>query len=33
MAMYDRAVPQVYGYLGARTSIPVVAEDPRREDR
>ena len=25
--MYDRAVPQVYGYLCARTSSPVVAED------
>jgi len=27
LAMYDRAVPQVYGYLCTRTSSPVVAED------
>jgi len=27
LAMYDRAVPQVYGYLCARTSSPTVAED------
>jgi len=27
LAMYDRAVPQVYGYLCSRTSSPVVAED------
>jgi RNA polymerase sigma-70 factor (ECF subfamily) len=25
--MYDRAVPQVYGYLCSRTNSPVVAED------
>jgi RNA polymerase sigma-70 factor (ECF subfamily) len=25
--MYDRALPQVYGYLCTRTSNPVVAED------
>jgi RNA polymerase sigma-70 factor (ECF subfamily) len=27
LAMYDRAVPQVYGYLCARTNSPLVAED------
>lgn len=27
LAMYDRAVPQVYGYLCARAGTPVVAED------
>jgi RNA polymerase sigma-70 factor (ECF subfamily) len=27
LAMYDRAVPQVYGYLCMRTNSPVVAED------
>jgi RNA polymerase sigma-70 factor (ECF subfamily) len=27
MAMYDRALPQVYGYLCARAGSPVVAED------
>jgi RNA polymerase sigma-70 factor, ECF subfamily len=27
LALYDRAVPQVYGYLSARTNSPVVAED------
>jgi RNA polymerase sigma-70 factor (ECF subfamily) len=27
LAMYDRALPQVYGYLCARTGTPVVAED------
>jgi RNA polymerase sigma-70 factor (ECF subfamily) len=27
LAMYDRAVPQVYGYLCARAGSPVVAED------
>jgi RNA polymerase sigma-70 factor (ECF subfamily) len=27
LEMYDRAVPQVYGYLCARTASPIVAED------
>src|SRR5205807_7514641 len=27
LEMYGRAVPQVYGYLCARTASPVVAED------
>jgi RNA polymerase sigma-70 factor, ECF subfamily len=27
LAMYERALPQVYGYLAARTSSPTVAED------
>jgi len=27
LAMYDRAVPQVYGYLCTRAGSPVVAED------
>ena len=27
LEMYDRAVPQVYGYLCTRTNSPVVAED------
>jgi RNA polymerase sigma-70 factor (ECF subfamily) len=27
LAMYERALPQVYGYLSARTSSPTVAED------
>jgi len=27
LAMYERALPQVYGYLSARTSSPAVAED------
>jgi RNA polymerase sigma-70 factor (ECF subfamily) len=25
--MYERALPQVYGYLSSRTSSPTVAED------
>jgi RNA polymerase sigma-70 factor (ECF subfamily) len=27
LALYDRAVPQVYGYLCARVGSPVIAED------
>ena len=27
LAMYDRALPQVYGYLSVRAGSPVVAED------
>jgi len=27
LAMYERALPQVYGYLSSRTSSPTVAED------
>ena len=27
LAMYERALPQVYGYLSARTASPAVAED------
>jgi RNA polymerase sigma-70 factor, ECF subfamily len=27
LAMYERALPQVYGYLSARTPSPTVAED------
>ena len=27
LAMYERALPQVYGYLTARTASPTVAED------
>jgi RNA polymerase sigma-70 factor (ECF subfamily) len=27
LAMYERALPQVYGYLSARTPSPAVAED------
>jgi RNA polymerase sigma-70 factor, ECF subfamily len=27
LSMYERALPQVYGYLSARTSSPTVAED------
>ena len=27
LALYDRALPQIYGYLAARVNDPVVAED------
>ena len=27
LSMYERALPQVYGYLSSRTSSPTVAED------
>ena len=27
LALYDRALPQVYGYLAARVNDPSVAED------
>ncbi|MBK5222057.1 MAG: sigma-70 family RNA polymerase sigma factor [Acidimicrobiia bacterium] len=31
LAIYDRALPQVYGYLVNRTGSPTLAEDPTAE--